>query len=179
MPSESIRPQGKADTMAQTFSFDIVSKIDLEEVLNAVNQTTREMSQRFDFKGTKSTVELNKKEREIKVVADDDMKRRNILEILQVRLTKRSVPLKALDYGDPEQTFGGTLTQKIKVQSGLSTEQCKELVKIIKTMNLKVKATIQDAQVRVAGPKKDELQAVMQRLRAEDLAYDFTFDNYR
>lgn len=165
--------------MAQSFSFDIVSKIDLEEVLNAVNQTTREMSQRFDFKGTKSTVELNKKEREIKVVADDDMKRRNILEILNVRLTKRGVSLKGLEYGTPEQTFSGTLTQMIKVQSGLSTDQCKEVVKIIKTLNLKVKATIQDAQVRVAGSKKDDLQEVMQRLQAADLPYDFGFDNLR
>jgi hypothetical protein len=165
--------------MAQTFSFDIVSKIDLEEVLNAVNQTTREMSQRFDFKDSKSTLELNKKEHEIKMVADDDMKRRNIIEILNVRLTKRGVSLKAIEHGAIEQTFGGTVTQKFKVQSGLSTEQCKEVVKIIKTLNLKVKATIQDAQVRVSGAKKDELQAVMQRLTAEEFSYHIGFENYR
>jgi hypothetical protein len=165
--------------MAQSFSFDIVSKIDMEEVLNAVNQATREMSQRFDFKDSKSSITLNRKEREITVVGDDDMKRRNILEILHVRLSKRSVSLKGLVYGTIEQTFSGTLTQKIKVQSGLSTEQCKEIVKIIKSLDLKVKTTIQDAQVRVTGPKKDELQAVMQRLREEDLSYHVGFDNYR
>jgi len=165
--------------MVQTFSFDIVSKIDLEEVLNAVNQTTREMSQRFDFKDSKSSVTLDRKEREITVVGDDDMKRRNILEILNVRLSKRGVSLKGLVYGTIEQTFSGTLTQKIKVQSGLSTEQCKEITKIIKSLDLKVKTTIQDAQVRVSGPKKDELQAVMQKLRDEDLSYHLGFDNYR
>jgi uncharacterized protein YajQ (UPF0234 family) len=165
--------------MAQSFSFDIVSKIDMEEVLNAVNQATREMSQRFDFKDSKSSVTLNRKEREITVVGDDDMKRRNILEILNVRLSKRGVSLKGLVYGTIEQTFSGTLTQKIKVQSGLSTEQCKEITKIIKSLDLKVKTTIQDAQVRVTGPKKDELQAVMQKLRDEDLSYHVGFDNYR
>jgi uncharacterized protein YajQ (UPF0234 family) len=165
--------------MAQSFSFDIVSKIDMEEVLNAVNQATREMSQRFDFRDSKSSVTLNRKEREITVVGDDDMKRRNILEILNVRLSKRGVSLKGLVYGTIEQTFSGTLTQKIKVQSGLSTEQCKEITKIIKSLDLKVKTTIQDAQVRVTGPKKDELQAVMQKLRDEDLSYHVGFDNYR
>jgi len=165
--------------MAQSFSFDIVSKIDMEEVLNAVNQTTREMSQRFDFKDSKSTITLNRKEREITVVADDDMKRRSILEILHVRCAKRGVSLKGLAHGSIEQTFSGTLTQKIQVQSGLSTEQCKEIVKIIKSLNLKVKTTIQDAQVRVSGPKKDELQAVMQRLREEDFSYHVGFDNFR
>jgi len=165
--------------MAQTYSFDIVSKIDLEEVLNAVNQAAREMSQRFDFKDSKSTITLNRKEREITIVADDDMKRRSILEILHVRLAKRGVSLKGLNYGAIEQTFSGTVTQKILVQSGLSTEQCKEIVKIIKTLDLKVKTTIQDAQVRVTGPKKDELQAVMQSLRDKDFSFHIGFDNYR
>lgn len=165
--------------MAQSFSFDIVSKIDMEEVLNAVNQATREMSQRFDFKDSKSTITLSRKEREITVVGDDDMKRRSLLEILHQRLAKRGVPIKGLVYGAIEQTFSGTVTQKITVQSGLSTDQCKEIVKIIKTLDLKVKATIQESQVRVSGAKKDELQAVMQALRDKDLSYHIGFDNYR
>lgn len=165
--------------MAQNYSFDIVSKINMEEVLNAVNQATREMSQRFDFKGSKSTITLNRKDREITVVGDDDMKRKNVLEILRVRLAKRDVPLKGLDYGTIENTFSGTVTQKIKVQSGLTTEQCKEIVKIIKPLKLKIKATIQDAQVRISGPKKDDLQTVMETLREKELSYHLEFDNYR
>ncbi len=165
--------------MAQTYSFDIVSKIDLEEVLNAINQATREMSQRFDFKDSKSSITLNRKEREIVIVADDDMKRRSLLEMLHTRLAKRGVSVKGLEYGTIEQTFSGTLTQKIKVQSGLSTDQCKEITKIIKTLQLNVKTTIQDAQVRVAGPKKDDLQAVMAALRDKDLPFHLGFDNYR
>lgn len=165
--------------MAQSYSFDIVSKIDLEEVLNAVNQATREMSQRFDFKDSKSSITLNRKEREIVIVADDDMKRRSLLEMLHTRLAKRSVSLKGLEYGAIEQTFSGTLTQKIKVQSGLTADQCKEIVKIIKTLQLNVKTTIQEAQVRVTGPKKDDLQAVMGALRERDLPFHLGFDNYR
>ncbi|HEX9749837.1 MAG TPA: YajQ family cyclic di-GMP-binding protein [candidate division Zixibacteria bacterium] len=165
--------------MAQDYSFDVVSKIDMEEVLNAVNQATREMSQRFDFKGSKSSIALNRKEREITVVGDDDMRRRNVLEILLGRLAKREVPLKGLVYGDIEATFSGTVTQRIKVQSGLSTEQCKEIVKIIKELKLKVKTSIQDAQVRVAGSKKDDLQSVIEALRGADLSFHLSFDNYR
>ncbi|MBI3872440.1 MAG: YajQ family cyclic di-GMP-binding protein [candidate division Zixibacteria bacterium] len=165
--------------MAQSFSFDVVSKIDLEEVLNAVNQATKEMSQRFDFKDSKSSVTLNRKDREITLVADDDMKRRSVLEILHGRLAKRGVSLKGLEYGPPEVAFSGTITQKIVVQSGLSPEHCKEIVKIIKSLQLNVKTSIQDAQVRVSSPKKDDLQAVIQRLRGEDFSYHVGFDNLR
>lgn len=165
--------------MATTYSFDIASKINMEEVLNAVNQATREMSQRFDFKGSKSTIELNQKEREITVVGDDDMKLKGVLQILSLRLAKRDVPLRGLDYGTIEQTFSGTVTQKIKIQSGLNKEQCKEIVKIIKVLKLKVKSTIQDAQVRVSGPKKDDLQSVMEALREKELSYHVEFENYR
>jgi len=165
--------------MAQTYSFDVVSKINMDEVHNAVNQATREMSQRFDFKDSKSKVTLNQQDHEITVVADDDMKRKDVLEILRGRLAKREVPLKGLEYGGIEPSFSGTVTQKIKIQSGLTTEQCKEIVKLIKPMKLKVKAAIQDAQVRVSGPKKDDLQAVMQALRDAELDYHVEFDNYR
>lgn len=165
--------------MAQTNSFDIVSKVKMEEVHNAVNQTLKEMSQRFDFKGSKSTLELNQKESTITIVADDDMKLRNIIEILKLRLAKREVSPKALSYGKAEATFSGTVTQVVTVQSGLSSEQCKEIVKIIKELKLKVQASIQEAQVRVAGAKKDDLQTVIQTLRERDLPFHIGFDNYR
>ena len=165
--------------MAQSNSFDIVSKVKMEEVHNAVNQTLKEMSQRFDFKGSKSTLELNQKESTITIVADDDMKLRNIIEILKLRLAKRDVSPKALSFGKPEATFSGTVTQVVTVQSGLSSEQCKEIVKIIKELKLKVQASIQEAQVRVSGVKKDDLQTVIQTLRDKDLPFHIGFDNYR
>jgi hypothetical protein len=165
--------------MAQTFSFDIVSKIEMHEVLNALNQATKEMSQRFDFKGSKSEITLNQKESEIHVVSDNEMKLRSVLEILQGRLAKRSIPHKALVYGKVEDSFAGTVKQTISIQSGIEIERCKEIVKMIKELKLKVQATIQEAQVRVVGSKKDDLQTVMQMLRDKDLPYHVDFANYR
>ncbi len=165
--------------MAQQFSFDITSKVKMEEVHNAVNQTLKELSQRFDFKGSKSEVNLNQKEHTITIVADDELKLKNIIEILKLRLAKRDISPKALEFGKVEASFQGTVTQVVKIQSGLSSEQCKELVKIIKDQKLKVQASIQDAQVRVSGAKKDDLQTVMQVIRARDLPFHTEFANYR
>ena len=165
--------------MAQSFSFDIVSKVDLEEVRNAIHHATKEMSQRFDFKGSKSEITLKDKEREIVVVADNDMRLKNVIEILNGRFAKRSVPRKALIFGKVEPTFSGTVTQKIAIQSGIETEKCKDLVKIIKELKLKVQATIQENQVRVSGAKKDDLQEVMRVLKEKDLQFHLEFANYR
>ena len=165
--------------MAQAYSFDIVSRVEMHEVLNAVNQATKEMSQRFDFKGSKSEITLNQKEQEIIVVSDNEMKLKSVLEILQGRFAKRSIPPKALVYGKVEESFAGTVTQKIAIQAGIETEKCKEIVKIIKELKLKVQSTIQESQVRVNGAKKDDLQAVMQALREKDLPYHIEFVNYR
>lgn len=165
--------------MAQAFSFDVTSKVKMEEVHNAVNQTLKEMSQRFDFKGSKSEVNLNQKESTITIIADDEMKLKNIIEILKLRLAKRDISPKALEFGKVTASFEGTVTQVVKVQSGLSSDQCKEVVKLIKEQKLKVQASIQESQVRVSGAKKDDLQAVMQTLRDKDLPYHIEFANYR
>ncbi|HWO58142.1 MAG TPA: YajQ family cyclic di-GMP-binding protein [bacterium] len=165
--------------MAQTFSFDITSKVKMDEVHNAVNQTLKELSQRFDFKGTKSEVNLNQKDHTITIVADDELKLKNIIEILKLRLAKREISPKALAFGKVTASFEGTVTQVVTVQSGLSSDQCKEIVKIIKEQKLKVQATIQESQVRVTGAKKDDLQSVIQTLRDKDLPYHIEFANYR
>ena len=122
--------------MAQTHSFDIVSKVDLHEVQNAVNQAVKEMRQRFDFKGSKSEIELNQKDRELTLLSEDDFKLKNVLSMLQGRLVKRGVALKALSYGKVEEASGAMVRQKIKIQSGIEKERCKDIVKFIKTLKL-------------------------------------------
>jgi len=165
--------------MAQTNSFDIASKVDMQEVLNAVNQATKELRQRYDFKGSKSEITLNQGEREITALGDDDFKLKAVIDILQGRLVKRGVSLKALQYGKVEEAAMGMARQKIKLQSGIDTERCKEIVKFIKTLKLKVQAQIQDQQVRVSGAKKDDLQAVIQALKEKDYDFHMEFVNYR
>jgi len=165
--------------MAQTNSFDIASKVDMQEVLNAVNQATKELRQRYDFKGSKSEITLNQGEREITALGDDDFKLKAVIDILQGRLVKRGVSLKALQYGKVEEAAMGMARQKIKLQSGIDTERCKEIVKFIKTLKLKVQAQIQDQQVRVSGAKKDDLQAVIQALKERDYDFHMEFVNYR
>jgi cyclic-di-GMP-binding protein len=165
--------------MATQHSFDIVSKIDLQEVTNALHQTTKEMLTRYDFKGSKSTVELKAKEHQIVVLADDDLKRRAVLDILQNKFVKRGVPLKGLTYGTPEDAAGGMFRQTISLQAGIDKENARLLVKMIKDAKLKVQAAIQEDQVRVTANKIDDLQAVMKLLREADLSFDMQFVNYR
>jgi len=165
--------------MAQTHSFDIVSKVDLQEVQNAVHQATKEMRQRFDFKGSKSEIELNQKDRELSLLSEDDFKLQNVLSILQGRLVKRGVALKALSYGKVEEASGAMVRQKIKIQSGIEKERCKDIVKFIKSLGLKVQSNIQDEQVRVSGAKKDDLQEVIEQLKNKDFDFHMEFVNYR
>jgi cyclic-di-GMP-binding protein len=165
--------------MAQNFSFDIVSKIELHEVANAINQAMKEIAQRFDFRGTKAEITLNQKDRQIVLIAESNIQLQNITDILHARLAKRNVPHKALVYGKIEDAFAGTLRQEIKLQSGIETEKCKEIVKIIKDLKLRVQASIQENQVRVSGAKKDDLQEVMKILKARDLPFHIEFDNFR
>lgn len=165
--------------MAQNFSFDIVSQVDLNEVLNATHQTQKEISQRYDFKGSVSEITLNKEEHEILILSDDEPKLRNVTEILKERLVKRGVSLKALTYGTVEPAAGGTVRQKVKIQSGIETDKCKEIVKFIKDSKIKVQAAIQQGQIRVSGPKKDDLQTVMAKLKANDFKIHMDFTNYR
>lgn len=165
--------------MAQTFSFDIASKVDLQEVSNAVNQATKELQQRYDFKGSKSKIELKSQEHELIVTSDDDFKLKSVVDVLQGRLVKRGISLKALIYEKAEPAAGDTVRQKIKIQSGIETEKCKEIVKLIKGLKLKVQAQIQDQQVRVTGSKKDDLQQVIETLRSADFDFHMEFLNYR
>jgi cyclic-di-GMP-binding protein len=165
--------------MADEHSCDIVSKIDLQEVLNAVQQSVKEISQRFDFKGSKSSIELNKEKHEIIVISDDDMKLKTVLDILQSKLVKRGISLKALQYGKIEQAAGGTARQHITLQQGIPSDKAKEIVKIVKETKLKVQSEIQKDQVRLKGKKIDDLQAVMKLLREKELGIHIDFANYR
>ena len=165
--------------MAQEFSFDVVSKVDLQEVSNAVQQATKEIGTRFDFRGSASKIEWNEKELTLTLVSDDDHKLKSVVDILEGRLVKRGVPIKALDFGKVEDSAGGTVREIVKVQQGIPSEKAKEIVKAIKDRKLKVQASIQSDQVRVSGRNKDDLQAVMAVLRAEDFRVPLQFTNYR
>ncbi len=165
--------------MAAKYSFDVVSKVDLQEVLNAVNQATREISQRYDLKDSKTTIELNQGDHNISIASDSEFTLKSAVDILETRLVKRNVPLKALTFNKVEDASAGSVRQKIDIQSGISTEKCKEIVKVIKAAKLKVQATIQDEQVRITGSKKDDLQEVQQLLKSSSLDVHMEFANYR
>jgi len=162
---------------AKDNSFDVVSKIDMQEVNNAVNQTIKEIQQRYDFKGSKSTVTLN--EDKITIISDDDFKLKSVIDILQSKMVKRNVSLKALEYGKIEAAAGDTVRQVITLQSGISKEKAKDITKLIKESKLKVQAQYQDDQVRVTGKSKDDLQQAIQLLKERDLGIDLQFINFR
>ncbi len=163
--------------MAKENSFDIVSKTDYAEVTNAINQTTKEVSQRFDFKGSKANVELADKD--LLLTAEDETRLRNMNDILQGKLLKRGISLKALDYQKIEVAGGGTVRQIVKIQQGIPIEKAKEIVKFIKDAKLKVQPSIQGETVRVSGKDRDTLQDVIAKLKANDFGIDMTFDNFR
>ena len=159
-------------------SFDIVSKTDVQEVDNAVNQAIKEMQQRYDFKGSKSEIKWEKKE-EMTVVGDDDGKLKSVIDILQTKLVKRGVSLKSLDYGKVEDASGGLKRQVIKIKQGIEGDKAKEITKFIKELKVKVQAQIQDDQIRVTGKKIDDLQEVIQNMKAKDFDIDLQFVNMR
>ncbi len=164
--------------MADDFSFDIVSEVDWMEVQNAVQQAVKEITTRFDFKG--SAVEIRAEGKDaIVLIADDDMKMKNVRDILDLKLVKRGVSLKAIEEGPIEPAAKGTLRRTLKLKSGLESEQAKEITKFIKGLGFKVQSTIQGEQVRVSGKKKDELQAVMAAVRAHEWPRALQFQNYR
>jgi len=165
--------------MADEHSFDIASKIDLQEVLNAEQQATKEISQRFDFKGSKSSIELNKEKHEITLVSDDELKLKTVIDILQTKLVKRGISLKALQYGKIEQASGNSVRQIVTLQQGIPVEKSKEIVKIIKDTKMKVQAEIQKDQVRVKAKKIDDLQALIALLRGKDLGIHIDCINFR
>lgn len=163
--------------MAKENSFDIVSKTNYAEVDNSINQTRKELSQRFDFKGSKALVSLHDKE--VIISAEDDTRLKNMNDILQSKLVRRGVSLKALQYEPKEPAAGGTVRQIIKIQQGIPQDKAKEIVKYIKTLKLKVQAAIQGESVRVTGKNRDDLQELMQELKKKDFGIDMQFDNYR
>ncbi len=160
-------------------SFDIVSEIEEQEVDNAVNQTAREISTRFDFKGGASTVEFDKTQMQIKIMAEDDMKLRSIHQILETKMAKRGLDCRVLDYGKEEPASGRALRQIVKIKNGLTKEEGKDLIKKIKDSKLKVQAQIQEEQVRVTGKKIDDLQEVITMLKSSAFAMPLQFINMR
>ena len=163
--------------LASNCSFDVVSEVELQEVDNAINQAKKEIGQRYDFKGSKAEVSLDKDE--IKIIAEDDFRIKNIIDIIQEKLVKRKVPLKSLDYGKIEATSGGMAKQSIKVQRGIDKDKGKEIIAALKASKLKVQAQIMDDQVRVTGKNKDDLQQVIQLLKGKDFGVELQFINFR
>ena len=163
--------------MAADNSFDIACKIYMQEVTNALDQARREIGTRYDLKGAKCDVTLE--ESDITATASDDMKLKAVVDILQSRLHKRGVPLKALTYGEVEQASGGTLRQKIALQQGIPIERAREIVRLIKDSKIRVQASIQEDQVRVAGKNRDDLQKIIALLKEKDLGIALQFTNYR
>lgn len=165
--------------MADKFSFDVVSQVDMQEALNAVDQTMKEVKQRYDFRGSTTTVTLDKAASEIVMHSEDEMRLKSVVDILDGKLVKRGISLKALTYHPVEDAAGGTAKRRISIQSGIPIEKCKEIVKFLKTAKLKVQASIQEDQVRVSGTKKDVLQEAIAILKEEDFGIFMEFANYR
>jgi len=165
--------------MAEDHTFDIVCNVDFQEVSNAVNQAMKEIGQRFDFKGSKSNIEVDKGKGLITLLSDDEHKLRSVIDILQSKLIKRGISLKALSYGKVEQAAGSTVRQVITLQQGIPQAKAKEIVKMIKDRKLKVNAEIQKDQVRVKGKDIDELQTVIALIKEKDFGIHVQFTNYR
>jgi len=163
--------------MAQQNSFDIVSQVDRNEITNAINQTIKEVRQRFDFKGSTASVTLEKNE--LLLSAEDETRLRNMNDILQQKLVRRGVSLKALNYARVETAAGGTVRQQAQIQQGIPQEKAKEVVKFIKDTKAKVQASIQGDTVRVSGRDRDELQSIIAKLKEKDFGIHMQFSNYR
>ena len=160
-------------------SFDIVCKVDLQEVRNAVQQATKEIATRFDLKGSGTTISVSGEDGALELNSSDKYKLKSALDVLESKLVNRKVPLKALERGSIESALAGTVRQFIRFQSGIPMDKAKEIVKIVKSAKCKVQASIQGDQVRVSGKKKDDLQSMMLLLRESDLSIEMQFTNYR
>ena len=158
-------------------SFDVVSRVDLQEVDNALNQTRKEVAQRYDLKDSKTEIAWDQKD--IIITSADDFKVKAVVDVLQSKLVKRNVPIKNLDYGVIESALGGRARQKITVQQGIETDKARAVVKSIKTSGIKVQAQIMDDEVRVSGKNRDHLQEVMAALRGADFGLALQFVNFR
>jgi uncharacterized protein YajQ (UPF0234 family) len=165
--------------MADTHSFDIVSDVNLQEVDNAVNQARKEITQRYDFKGSSSAIDFQQKEKQLVLTSEDDFRIKAVLDILQGKLIKRGVPVRALDTGTVEPAAGSTVRQTIRLRVGIDKDNARLLVKMIKDTKRKVQAQIMEDQVRVSGRDKDDLQAIIALIREADLPFAVQFVNYR
>ncbi|MCR8642120.1 YajQ family cyclic di-GMP-binding protein [Paenibacillus sp. N1-5-1-14] len=163
--------------MSSESSFDIVSKVDMQELTNAVNQATREIETRFDFKNSKSSITIEKEE--LVIVSDDDFKLQNVIDILHSKMAKRGIPLKNLDYSKVESGSAATVRQRVKLKQGIDQDNAKKMNILIRDSKLKVKSQIQGDQLRVTGKSKDDLQQVMALLRGANLSLDLQFTNFR
>ena len=160
-------------------TFDIVSKIEMPEVVNAIQQTMKEVQTRYDLKDSKSSIELNEKEHKLTLASSDEFKLRAVTEVLQGKLVKRKVPLKAFEYGAIQPAAGSSVRQEVKLQQGIPIEKAREIVRVIKDSKKKVQASIQGDLVRVSGKDRDALQDIIQLLRGHDFGIDMQFTNYR
>lgn len=163
--------------MASSYSFDVVSQVDMQEVDNAINQALKEINQRYDFKNSKVEIELG--EEEVKLLADDEFKMDAVIDILKAKLIKRGVSPKALDLGKIEKASMGSVRQVAKIVKGISKEKAKEIVQEIKSSKIKVQAQIMEDQLRISGKDKDDLQAAIAFLKGKDFGIELQFTNYR
>lgn len=163
--------------MAKDSSFDIVSKVDMPEVENAIQQAQKELANRFDFKNSKSSIKLE--DEKIILVSDDDYKLTNVIDILESKLVKRGVSLRALEYGKSQSAAGDTVKQEVKLVQGIAQEKAKLINKVLKDNKIKVASSIQGEEIRVTGKNKDDLQAVIALLRKEDFGIELQFNNFR
>ncbi len=161
------------------FSFDVVSEVDQQEVDNAINQARKEIDQRYDFKGSNTTIDWDPKEKTITLHTSDDMKLRALTETLNQKMIKRGVSMKSLDYQKVEPAANSSLRQVVKIKTGLESEQAKVITKLVKEQKMKVQAQIQGDAVRITGKSKDDLQTAIQILKAQNLDFPIQFTNYR
>jgi hypothetical protein len=165
--------------MAADNSFDIVSKIDMQELNNSIQQALKEITTRFDLRDSASKIELAEKDTQLVLSSKDEYKLKAVTDILQSKMVKRGISLKALSYGAVEPAAGGTVRQKVTLQQGISGDKAKEIVRIIKDSKLKVQAAIQGDTVRVSGKDRDTLQQVIALVKSKDFGIDTQFTNYR
>jgi cyclic-di-GMP-binding protein len=166
--------------MAQTYSFDVTTGVDLQEVDNAVNQAQKEIAQRYDFKGSRATINFKRAEARLELTADSEFQMKSLFDVLQGRLIKRGVSVKNLDIGDIKPAAGDTVIREVKLKTALDGETAKKVAAAIKAAKLKkVQAAIQGDQVRVSSPSKDDLQEAMNLLRGQDFGVELKFGNYR
>ncbi len=165
--------------MAQDHSFDVVSKVNLQELRNALSQAQKEIATRFDFRGSSASVAFDESSGILKATADHQAQLRSVVDVIESKLAKRGVALRAFSWKEPEQLPGGTVKQQAALQQGLSSENAKTITKTIKDMSLKVQPRIEGDMIRISSRQIDELQAVMQSLKGKDFGVPLQFENYR